>query len=128
MKVRKSLLVVMILVSFCSAGGRALAAPAPPELMVNHETKQCAEFWGGDECLSCSPPVGWEVLGWLGEAECPDDYTAVEIEPTCAAAKTPFCCSEGHSGASGDCEDVVIDRAGEWCAFVDDINCSVLEM
>ena len=122
MKIRKSLLGVMILVSFCLAGERAIAAPVPPELIVNHEAKQCAEFWGGDECLYCSPPAGWEVLGGLGEAECPDGYTTVEIEHTCAAAKTPFCCTEGHSGASGDCEDVVIDRVGERCAFVDDIN------
>jgi hypothetical protein len=122
MIVRKSLLVVMILVWFCSTGEPTLAAPVPPELIVNHETKQCAEFWGGDECLVCSPPAGWEVLGWLGEVECPDDYATVEINATCAAARTPFCCTEGHSGASGDCEDVVINRAAERCAFVEDIN------
>ncbi|HUW95553.1 MAG TPA: hypothetical protein VMW58_07175 [Anaerolineae bacterium] len=122
MKVRKSLLAVMILVSFCSAGERALAAPAPPELVVNHGSKQCAEFWAGDECFSCSAPAGWEILGRLPEAECPDGYTEVEIDRTCSAHKVDFCCTEGHSGAPGDCEDVVINRAKEQCAFVEDIG------
>jgi hypothetical protein len=122
MKVRKSLLAVMILVSFCSAGQRVFAAPAPPELMINRESRQCAEYWAGDECLSCSAPAGWEILGRLPEAECPDGYTEVEIDRTCSAHKVEFCCTEGHSGAPGDCEDVVINRAKEQCAFVEDIG------
>jgi hypothetical protein len=122
MSVARRLLLVSLIVLSLAAYDPALAAPVPPELVVNHETQQCAEFWGGDECLSCSLPAGWEVLGGLGEAECPEGYATVEIRSTCTAAKTPFCCTEGHSGASGDCEDVVIDRAADRCAFVEDIN------
>jgi hypothetical protein len=90
--------------------------------MVNHESKQCAEFFGGDECVSCSPPAGWEILGALWETECPAGYAQVEIVPTCTPHKVTFCCTEGHSGAPGDCEDVVINKAAEQCAFVEDIG------
>jgi hypothetical protein len=33
---------------------------------------------------------------------------------------------EGHSGAAGDCEDMVINRLIRQCAFVEDINTSQL--
>jgi hypothetical protein len=46
----------------------------------------------------------------------------VEIVPVCTAHKVTFCCTEGHSGALGDCEDVVINKAAEQCAFVEDIG------
>ena len=122
MRIRRSLLLVLIIMLFCSAAEGIAAAPVPPELAVNHESKQCAEFWGGDECVVCSLPAGWESLGGLWEAECPADYTMVEIRPTCRAGKIAFCCSEGHSGAPGDCEDVVINKRAEQCAFVEDIG------
>jgi len=122
MRVWKGLLVFTFVVLFSLLGERALAAPAPPELIVNHETKQCAEFVSGDECVYCSPPEGWEILGGLEEAECPEGYTTVEIQAVCQAAKNDFCCTEGHSGAPGDCEDVVINEAAGQCAFVEDIN------
>ena len=32
------------------------AAPLPPDLVVNHETKECAEVSGGDECMACYAP------------------------------------------------------------------------
>jgi hypothetical protein len=122
-KVKKTLLVVMILVSFCFPGAQVSAAPAPPQLMVNHESRQCADYWAGDECMSCSAPAGWEVLeGWRPEVECPDGYTEVEIDLECTHHKVDFCCTEGHSGAAGDCEDVVISRATRQCAFVEDIG------
>ena len=120
-RVRKSLPLVLVIMLFIVANEATVAAPAPPELAVNHESKQCAEFWGGDECVVCSLPAGWESLGGLWEAECPADYTTVEIKPTCRAGKIARCCSEGHSGAPGDCEDVVINRRAEQCAFVEDI-------
>jgi hypothetical protein len=122
MRVRKSLLLVLIIMLFFVASEATAAAPVPPELAVNHESKQCAEFWGGDECVVCSLPEGWESLGGLWEAECPTDYATVEIKSTCWAAKITFCCSEGHSGAPGDCEDVVINKRAEQCAFVEDIG------
>lgn len=122
MRVRTSLLLVLLIMLFCLASERAAAAPAPPQLAVNHESKQCAEFSGGDECVSCSPPTGWEILGALWEAECPAGYAQVEIVATCTAHKVTFCCTEGHSGAPGDCEDVVINEAAEQCAFVEDIG------
>jgi len=122
MRVRISPVPVVLLVLFCCTAERALAAPAPPELVVNHESKQCAEFVAGDECVSCSPPAGWEVLGNQWETECPAGYTQVEIVPICTPHKVTFCCTEGHSGAPGDCEDVVINEATEQCAFVEDIN------
>ena len=111
-----------LVVLFCSGSQGVFAAPAPPQLVVNHESKQCAEFSGGDECIYCSPPDGWEILGNSWETECPAGYAQVEIVSTCTAQKVSFCCTEGHSGAAGDCEDVVINEATEQCAFVEDIS------
>jgi len=122
MRVWKGLLALAFLVLFGLLGQRAFAAPAPPQLVVNHESKQCAEFVAGDECVSCSPPAGWEVLGNQWETECPAGYTQVEIVPVCTPHKVTFCCTEGHSGAPGDCEDVVINESAEQCAFVEDID------
>jgi hypothetical protein len=103
------------------------AAPVPPELVVNHETKECAEFFGGDECTYCYPPEGWESLGESYEVECPAGYTLIDdLDVECRASKGEFCCSEGHSGAPGDCEDMVLHKRRKQCAFVDDIHTAVL--
>jgi hypothetical protein len=119
---KRLFLLIPLTLLFLLIGGKALAVPAPPEIAVNHETKECAEFFGGDECMSCSPPEGWEILGDSSEVECPAGYTFTSIEPVCRHSKSQFCCSEGHSGASGDCEDMVINKKQNQCAFVEDIN------
>lgn len=36
--------------------------------------------------------------------------------------KSEFCCTIGHSGSRGDCEDVVVNYIKQKCAFVKDIN------
>jgi hypothetical protein len=101
---------------------QAAVAPMPPMVAVNHATKQCAEFFAGDECMDCSPPEGWEILGTEGESECPSGYALTEVPSVCTAFKVEFCCTAGHSGAPGDCQDVVINRAAGQCAFVEDID------
>ena len=106
----------------------AIAEPMPPKLVVNHETQECAEIFGGDECMDCLPPDGWEVLGWSYQAQCPEGYTFTEVEENCIPFKDEFCCTEGHSGAAGDCEDMVINRVTFKCAFVDDINACKLPL
>ena len=101
----------------------ALAAPMPPRLVVNHETKQCATILPGDECGDAILPEGWEY----SDGECPQGYAEVELRLEWAHFKTSFCCTEGHSGSSGDCEDLVIRSFKRECAFVEDIhNCSRL--
>jgi hypothetical protein len=122
-----ALCVVAILGFGLIAGVDLSAAPLPPELVVNHETKECAEFFGGDECMSCTVPEGWEILGYVGEVECPAGYAYIEhLEFECRPFKDEFCCSEGHSGVHGDCEDLVVDRGRKLCAFVDDIDTAQL--
>jgi hypothetical protein len=116
------LLILSIITFSLSAGGSAVAAPVPPDLVVNHDTQECAELFAGDECMSCFPPDGWEVLGKSYEVECPAGYTFTDVEENCIHSKGEFCCSEGHSGASGNCEDLVINDKEDQCAFVDDIN------
>jgi hypothetical protein len=98
------------------------AAPVPPKLVVNHDTQECAEIFGGDECMDCFPPQGWEELGWAYDIECPAGYAFTTVESQCTHFKNERCCSEGHSGASGNCEDLVISDRSDQCAFVDDIN------
>lgn len=102
----------------------APAAPMPPETLVNDTTKECALFFSGDECTSCTPPAGWRELGY--DASCPDNYTVVEVSGTCYGMENGFCCTEGHSGAPGDCSNLVINNSAMQCAFVDDVlNCTL---
>ena len=82
--------------------------------IVNHNTKECARICHSDECYTCYPPEGWEVLG-PGE-ECPSDYAVVEVEPRIVIDKSVDCCKYGI------CEDVVSNRITGSCAFVSDMN------
>lgn len=100
-----------------------LAAPVPPLRVVNHETKECSDIFGGDECMDCFPPDGWEILGDAYDLPCPDGYEEVASPGySCEHFKVSFCCSEGHSGAGGDCADMVLNRGRKQCAFVNDVN------
>lgn len=99
--------------------GVGFAAPAPPELGVNDTTKQCAEFFPGDECMACSLPEGWRGAGF---GACPRGYTEGIVKPICQAHRNVFCCTKGHSGAPGDCDDIVFNAQEEACAFVSDID------
>jgi hypothetical protein len=125
------LLIFSTILFFIFIGKDAFAAPLPPMLAVNHQTKECATFFAGDECMDCFPPKGWESLGISWQIECPSDYTHIgEIAfelIKCLPFKNSFCCTIDHSGAAGDCEDVVVNHEKKQCAFVDDINeCQLL--
>ena len=102
--------------------GVTFAAPMPPRLVVNHQTRQCAEIVPGDECGDVVLPPDWEYLEPTEGVKCPDDYTLVEFYPDWVHFKVSHCCTEGHSGVSGDCQDVVIQQSKRQCAFVDDIE------
>jgi hypothetical protein len=117
-----SLLAFLVLLSAVAPG--TLAAPLPPLRVVNHQTKECNEIpFGGDECMDCFPPAGWEVLGVAYDVPCPADYAVVEgVNYNCQPFKNQFCCSEGHSGAPGDCQDLVVNDRVKQCAFVEDIS------
>jgi hypothetical protein len=39
--------------------GLVAAAPAPWGIALNHETKECGGYWGGDEYVSYRLPDGW---------------------------------------------------------------------
>lgn len=124
----KPSIVLFFILSFFLAP--AYSAMALPVLGANHETKECAEFFTGDECVYCDLPNGWENLGDFMDATCPEGYALLEsfsVNSVCTPAKTEFCCTINHSGAGGDCEDVVVNHAGQKCAFVEDIeNCPAL--
>ena len=108
-----------------STANAALTAPMPPRTLVNHKSKQCAQIVPGDECGDVVLPTDWEYLDSGGK--CPENYTTIELHPDWVHFKTTFCCSEGHSGSPGDCQDVISQQAGRKCAFVDDIQkCSSL--
>jgi hypothetical protein len=123
MSKRSSILLAfgVCLALLASAGGAA-AAPAPPMTAVNHETKECGQFPGGDECAICRPTGGWELLDNGFDVECPEDYASASPSYACDPVKAPHCCTEGHSGAPGDCADLIISHRHDQCAFVDDIE------
>lgn len=101
--------------------GIGLAAPLPPEMIVNYTTKECSSFFSGDECSYCTPPPGWQNLG--AGAACPAGFAQVEAESSCHGLQSGFCCMEGHSGAPGNCSRLVKNEAAKECAFVENLSC-----
>ena len=96
------------------------SAPMPVTLIVNHDDKRCADFWGGDECNYCTVPLGWTNLGY--QAECPDGYEFLDGEEAdrldfyCLGSRGQACCSQGFSGY-GDCTTLVVNEVAKQCAF-----------
>jgi len=104
--------------------GLAFAAPMPLKLIVNNDSMLCARFLPGDECMDCTPPEGWEILG--SYASCPENYTLVTVRGNCKGFENEHCCTEKHSGASGDCRNLVINNLTKECAFVKDASSCTL--
>jgi hypothetical protein len=127
MNTRERILGVTLVALLFLPWAEAVAAPMPPLLVVNHDSKQCAEIFGGDECMDCFPPAGWEIVGVSSQVECPQGYTRVEtLDYTCQGFKNQRCCSEGHTGAHGSCEDLVVNDRAKQCAFVESVdNCAL---
>ena len=98
----------------------AIASMAMPLTAINEKTKECAEFFMGDECVGCTLPEGWQSLKF-GET-CPSGYTVIEAQSECKPYKDTFCCTVAHSGANGDCDDVIVNDTDKLCAFVEDID------
>jgi hypothetical protein len=85
------LITVLILSVLALLLSPAAAAPMPLKVVVNHETKQCTIIIGGDECMECFPPEGWETIGFAHQVECPADYEKVEVNPKCVTFSDEFC-------------------------------------
>lgn len=100
-----------------------LAVPAPMETIINNQTMECSDFSRGDECVSCEIPAGWASLGY-DVNECPGGYAEVSAQGNCTRFRISRCCSEGHSGAAGDCDDVIVNKAAKQCAFRNESACA----
>jgi len=105
---------LLILFSFS-----VFASQAMPRYALNEQTKECSEFFMGDECTTCSPPEGWDIIE---EFQCPEGYEEVDVNSVCGPHKSDFCCTVAHSGVNGDCDDVVVNDVEKRCAFVEDIT------
>jgi len=77
---KKSLLLVIFSILFLTLGQNSFAQ-VTPQFIVNHETKECAEFIPSDECIDCFADEGWEAIGPVSENECPDGYAKVDYVP-----------------------------------------------
>jgi hypothetical protein len=116
------LLLLILSTGFALHGVVTVAAvPPPAQLIVNRATRECALIYS-DECHNSYPPEGWEVLGYDNMVVCPAGYTTVEVEPIVVGRKDASCCGFGSEGTGGDCEDVVINKTTQQCAFVEDIH------
>lgn len=58
---KQFLIVLLILVLFGISISLVSAAPAPWGLALNHETKECAGYWAGDEYVNYELPEKWDV-------------------------------------------------------------------
>lgn len=92
------------------------AAPLPLQMIVNDESMQCSRFLPGDECMDCMPPEGWKILG--PDVPCPESYTMVTVNGICKGFENERCCTEKHTGVSGDCKNLVKNDLTKECAFV----------
>jgi hypothetical protein len=115
----------LAVLSFLIAG-LAFAAPMPLQTIVNNDSMQCARFLPGDECMDCSPPEGWDLLGSF--ASCPEGYTLVSVNGNCRGFEKERCCTEKHSGASGDCQNMIKNDITKECAFARDASNSTLPL
>ena len=93
------------------------AAPSPPEIIVNNRTMECSPYNAGDECTRCAVPDGWAGLGY-GTVECPQGYAETRAPIVCTPAANERCCSEGHSGAPGECGRMIVNRLAGQCRFL----------
>ena len=122
MKSRFVLLCALVAVLAASVSP-AVATPTAPVTIVSHTTKQCAEVIQGDDCHWCDLLEGWEILGPSGQASCPPDYADLGYQGMsgkCRAYKSRFCCTSPQH--HGDCGDLVLNKALQQCAFVEEIN------
>jgi hypothetical protein len=123
LKARWFALAISLVITFSVAN----AAPMPPRTLINHKTHQCAQITPGDECGDVLLPPDWEYLDTASGEKCPENYAIIDLRPEWAHFKAQHCCSEGHSGSPGDCQDVVTQPNRRQCAFVEDIQtCSSL--
>lgn len=98
-KIKLAVLLVGLGLLSLHTATRVLAAPLPPINVVNHATKECAEIWQGDECQTCVPAAGWEILN----ESCPAGYTVLDRwAPTdCSLYASAYCCGTVNSEWSG---------------------------
>jgi len=117
---RKNLISIILLAFIVILiSSSVFASQALPRYGINEQTKECSEFFMGDECRSCTMPNGWEMID---EFQCPESYKQIQADSLCTPNKNTFCCTVQHSGSKGDCEDVVVNEIEQKCAFVEDIN------
>lgn len=96
----------------------ASAAPLPQQMIVNNDSMLCARFLPGDECMDCTPPVGWEVLGTY--SSCPEGYRLVTVNGNCKGLEQEHCCTEKQTGALGDCRNMVKNNISkQWVCPLD---------
>ena len=69
------------------------AAPAPEQVALNHETKQCARFWAGDEFVGYKLPEGW--VSFLIDYDYEEKRTFVKTDiGECEGREIEKCCNK----------------------------------
>ena len=53
--------ILIAFLAFLFSAQVSQAAPAPWGLALNHETKECAGYWAGDEFVDYKLPEGWKA-------------------------------------------------------------------
>ena len=94
---KKTLLVISTL--FITA--TTIFAPAQRFFALNHETKQCAGYWGGDEYVTYELPSQWVIFEY--KLQYSKESTSFEVETDIGTCQVPWegqinseksCCSE----------------------------------
>ena len=60
-----------------------LPTPMPLEMAINEDTQQCAKVILGDECMICTLPEGWEIIGRYLDIACPAGYEMIALDLDC---------------------------------------------
>lgn len=93
---------LMIATLFITAS--TMFAPTPRFFALNHETKQCAGYWGGDEYVNYKLPPGWVIFKYgFRYPKGRVDHATFEVETDIGICRVPgmgqidsekSCCSE----------------------------------
>ncbi len=116
------LVLYMVLLS-----GFASAQPmTEPEIIfvIDEDNGECFSVRFGGDCFRCELPTNLRVILESEFGQCvdwPDMGVEIPVEVYCEAIQVEACCTAGLSDL-GDCRNLVINKAGRKCAFVQDIT------
>jgi len=81
--IKAKITMLTIIFSISASFFYQLPTPMALEMAINEDTQQCAKVILGDECMTCTLPEGWEILGYYLNVSCPAGYEMIDLDLNC---------------------------------------------